>query len=972
MSDPASSESGNPVDVEALADEFLRRRRDGENPSIDDYVAQYPDLEDELREIIPALLAMESLKQDWEDTLHETDRPAGLPVDRLGDYRLLKEIGRGGMGIVYEALQESLGRKVALKLLPKHMVNSPDHVRRLHREAKTAAALHHSNIVPVFGVGAEEEFHYIIMQLIDGASVERFIRLIRSDGADHVAAMLTEPHGSGPLSFALGRLAERIQDSTPTEPDGTLLSGLFSESAGMHTAPELSRFAATTTESESPDVVEEQAAPPLPSLPPSYWRVISHLGIQIADAIEYAHSQGTLHRDIKPGNIMLDQQGTVWITDFGLAHATDGSNATESQHLAGTICYMAPEQFHGKCDVRSDVYALGLTLYEFATLTPAISAGSRAEMIRQATESRPAPPRSIISDLPRDLETIILKAISADASHRYQSAGDLADDLRRFAEDRPIRARRVSVAERIWRWCRRNPMTATSSFIAMTVLVLAAVVSTVAWSREAAQRQKIESMLEISISSLERVYDRFAPDALSTSGYAMITSDEDAASVPGAAALSPEAVAMLEELLPAFDQLSTHFEDNDALKADAAAANRRIGDIHRQLGNVDQAVSAYQDSIRRFEELSGQQPDAAHRVEIARILNRLGNTWRDAQEQDKANASFRKAIELLSASGDVNDDTDSAAIAAQKFELAWTWYHLGRRQLPEQVGPSQLGLPGGFRRPPGNNRARPSPAGAGPFSSSNGQVVPPGRRDARPPRLGLSGDADLLDQAIRLLEQLRRDDDKPAYRFLLALCFRDKSLSFNSAEEMHAIEILEALCTEQPSQPGYRYELSQTYAAFPFPMLRQDELDAALRRLRIALEHMNQLVDEHPNVVTYVFSAAHISHKYSMVLSRSARDAAIPERELVMGEADEMARSALELQKTAIRRSRFGVAESFWLLRFSESYVERLVMNRQFEAGRKVHLDTIDLMQSQLPPENDPRRAVLEQHIQVLRNRLPQ
>lgn len=974
MTDSPTPSDNSDADVEAIAEDFLQRRRAGQNPSLEDYVAEHPDVADDLREIIPALLAMESLKHDWEETLHESDRSAGVPVEQLGDYRLLTEIGRGGMGIVYEALQESLGRRVALKLLPKHMLSSPDHVRRLHREAKTAAVLHHSNIVPVFGVGEEQGYHYIIMQLIDGASVERIIRLLREEDADDLAAALTEPGGFGPLSLAFGRLAERVQEASATEADGTVLSGLLPQSAQARTLPEIARFAESTGSDVALESEKDRSKKAPQNLPPSYWRVIAHLGIQIADAIEYAHSQGTLHRDIKPGNIMLDHLGAVWITDFGLAHASDGSDATNSQHLAGTICYMAPEQFNGQCDVRSDVYSLGLTLYEFATLTPAVSAGSRAEMIRQVTQGRPAPPRSHMPKMPRDLETIILKSIAAEPGHRYQSAEEIAADLRRFLEDRPLRARRVSVIEKAWRWCRRNPLTAASSTIAVSVLILASLISMMAYSRESAQRRKTEAMLQISIDSLERVYDRFAPDSLNTSGYSMITSTEDASDLPRAAALSPEAAAMLEELLPAFDELSTHFDDNDALKVNAAEANRRIGDIHHQLGNFEKAIGAYHQSIGRFRELKGLLRETERLVQIARVHNRVGNTYRDWQKPDEADAAFLSAIDLLTPDQDsdsrhTDSDTDKVP-AAQRFELAWTHYHLGRRRLPEQfVGGHQDDGPTDLRPP--NERPRFPPAREPGFppaadrGTQNAHVnIGPGRREM------MGRNKASLQLAIELLKELRRERDEAPYRFLLALCLRDTSEGFNSSAEKTALELLEKLCSEFPNQPGYRYELSQTYAAFPIRGLRSDQADNALRRMRVALEHMQRLADEHPNSVTYVFSAAHISHKYSVALGESARVLPVLERELVMREAGEMARNALELQKTAIRRSRFGVAESFWLMRFTEAYVETLRITRQFESGRKVLQDTIEIMQAELPPEQDPRRERIQQHVRLLEGRL--
>ena len=184
------------------------------------------------------------------------------------------------------------------------------------------------------------------------------------------------------------------------------------------------------------------------------WRSI---GVQVADALEYAHKQGIQHRDIKPSNLLLDTQGTVWVTDFGLAKADDQQNLTHTGDILGTLRYMPPEAFEGKTDARSDVYSLGLTLYEMLAFRPAFDEKERNRLIKQVTQEEPARLGKLNRHVPRDLETIVHKAIDRDPKQRYGSAGALAEDLQRFIEDEPIKARRVSRTERLWRWCRRHP-----------------------------------------------------------------------------------------------------------------------------------------------------------------------------------------------------------------------------------------------------------------------------------------------------------------------------------------------------------------------------------------------------------------------------------------------------------------------------------------------------------------------------------
>ena len=176
--------------------------------------------------------------------------------------------------------------------------------------------------------------------------------------------------------------------------------------------------------------------------------------------MSHAHGQGVLHRDIKPSNLLIDQQGTVWVVDFGLAKPDGGDDLSATRDVVGTIRYMAPERFDGRSDRRGDVYSLGVTLYELLTLRPAFAAADQARLVREVMESSPPPPRTIDRRVPRDLETIVLKAMAKEPSARYATAGALAEDLRRFLEDRTILARRSTAIERSWRWCRRNPAVA--------------------------------------------------------------------------------------------------------------------------------------------------------------------------------------------------------------------------------------------------------------------------------------------------------------------------------------------------------------------------------------------------------------------------------------------------------------------------------------------------------------------------------
>jgi tetratricopeptide (TPR) repeat protein/tRNA A-37 threonylcarbamoyl transferase component Bud32 len=305
------------------------------------------------------------------------------------------------MGIVYEAVQESLGRHVALKVI-HHLHLDARRRQRFQREAQAVAQLHHTNIVPIFGASEHEGLPYYVMQFIRGSGLDALLRTWRDRDAGAI----------------------RGDDR---------------------------------------------------------WRFVARVGVQAAEALQYAHEQGILHRDIKPANLLIDEQGVLWITDFGLAKLTGHDDLTASGDVIGTLRYLAPEALRGETDPRSDVYSLGLTLYELITLSPPFGELSPSELLRHVGESEPTRPRRLDPNIPGDLETIVLKAIAREPGHRYATAGELAQDLRCFLEDRPIRARRATTLERAWRWSRRNKMTAALAATAAGSLLLAAILGWVGY-----------------------------------------------------------------------------------------------------------------------------------------------------------------------------------------------------------------------------------------------------------------------------------------------------------------------------------------------------------------------------------------------------------------------------------------------------------------------------------------------------------
>jgi serine/threonine protein kinase/WD40 repeat protein/Tfp pilus assembly protein PilF len=457
--------------VERLAEEFVERLRRGERPSLSEYTQRWPEFAELINEYFPAMVAMEELgaaEAEQNGPRPRTVSEGGTIPQQLGEYRILREVARGGMGIVYEAVQETLDRHVALKVLPFHSMWKTPYLERFRRESRAAARLHHTNIVPVFGVGEHEGIHYYAMQFIDGQSLEQVlkeVRGLRHDGSVLAGSAFYTNIATGMISGQLGKDGSGGPGSEARlHSPGSAGADKGPTATDTVTDQHESAASSTATHSELTGQPESQ-----------YFRSVAHIGLQVAEALEYAHGEGVLHRDIKPSNLLLDTSGRVWVTDFGLAKAEESAELTSPGDVVGTIRYMAPERFRGHADPRSDVYGLGITLYEMLTLSPAFDDSDKARLMDRIAHEAPIQPSKLDTHIPKDLETVVLKATAKDAADRYPSAVALAEDLRRFLADRPIRARRASLRERFWRWCRRNPALAMS-LSGVAVLALAVVI----------------------------------------------------------------------------------------------------------------------------------------------------------------------------------------------------------------------------------------------------------------------------------------------------------------------------------------------------------------------------------------------------------------------------------------------------------------------------------------------------------------
>jgi tetratricopeptide (TPR) repeat protein len=433
--------------------EIADRLGAGEAVDVEAYLAGHPEWAERLRRLLPAMEAMAHVSGSGKEKAEERTRGEGESLGgTLGDFRLVREIGRGGMGVVYEAEQISLRRRVALKVLPLAATMDPRHLQRFHNEAQAAACLHHTNIVPVHAVGCERGVHYYAMQFIDGLPLSEVIRQRRQAeekrAGDAAAPVDGKPEEVRTIAYQVGP-------------------------AGPVTASPTVRAGGDSTPLTGQGRRNQD-----------YYRKVAELGVQAAEALDHAHQVGIVHRDVKPGNLLIDGAGRVWVTDFGLAQVRQGETGlTLTGEMVGTVRYMSPEQALAQrvvIDHRTDVYSLGATLYELLTLRPVFEGNDRQELLRQIAFEEPRAPRKVARAIPAELETIVLKAMEKNPAHRYAKAQDMAEDLERFLRNEPIRARRPTMVQRVRKWGRRHRSVLSAAGVCL-LLVLMVAAASIGW-----------------------------------------------------------------------------------------------------------------------------------------------------------------------------------------------------------------------------------------------------------------------------------------------------------------------------------------------------------------------------------------------------------------------------------------------------------------------------------------------------------
>ena len=914
---------------EELADEFVLKLRGGQSPSIEHYAQAYPEHAAMIRSVFPSLMIVEKVSakvtnESISPTLCATGSdPTQFVPKAFDDFEILQCIGQGGMGVVYEAIQGSLQRRVALKVIHAQASASPRSRERFRREAESAAGLHHTNIVPVYGSGEDHGLQYYAMQLIHGSTLADVIVSLRARlgesvtqeplgpalTLDAVDQLLTQravsPNARQPQSSQKGAHKSSNSYTTPstpsqnhgargssapnepTQPVQTLDLTLAAIQEPMQGSP-LATDPLSTSIPASTLPASIPAASTLPgtskvsqddrsvrSIPMHYYRNIARLTSKVADALDYAHQSGVLHRDIKPSNLLLDQTGTIWVADFGLAFREDLEGQTQTGELLGTLRYMAPEQFVAKADSRSDIYSLGLTLFELLTLRPALEAPKRRVLdpTKYSQLEFTASERQVI---PRDLQTIVLKASALEPENRYERAKDFQEDLERFLDDLPILARRESPIESAMRWIRRNPAIASLAASLFGLLVAIATILGL-WNRQ--QRQTLDELKLAYIASANSLVDRtkaleqantesqrarqnmdLALEAFSTiteniasRGRSLEIQGLDEAGLEtdgfADAVLTQADVELLKSLQNFFDRFAE--ENATDLRFDAAISRRRVGEIENKIGRYDQAAESLRRAIAEFEAVRNK--DQAEQ-DKQRVLNEEVQARKELIGLHSRRDQFPRAIEEMENLREVLKKNPEFATSEEgRFGLASALESLcsgsARLALDRSLNDRNLN----------DRRRRLFP----PIYGRPGPWVP---EIPIPMAQRLERDLAYNAQAVELLDGLSQQYPlQSKYRLGLARNHRDRMrmyrlLGLQSEFEKSlgkASEIFQDLLSKNPTSAVLKYELANLYASsLMHPSVDGNRLEEAIRLVQESLQ-------EHPGVPEY-------QTLYASLLARSA------------------------------------------------------------------------------------------------------
>jgi serine/threonine protein kinase/tetratricopeptide (TPR) repeat protein len=611
-----------------LIEEFAARVQSGQLSDPEAFISAHPEHAKQLRSLLPAVQALAELGSHPSCA---ADAQADFAGSRLGDFRLLREVGRGGMGIVFEAEQISLGRHVAVKVLPSAAALDERHLQRFHNEVQAAALLQHPHIVPVLAVGQDHQTHYFAMQLIDGDSL-----------AAYVADLSGWVHAGSKAPTLLLSPSPEPSPAAPANGAATVV---------WHADPEEGIYRLNPLATRAPGRDRE------------YFQKVGRLLIQAAEALDHAHQAGVIHRDVKPANLLVDAQGELWITDFGLARLSSSPGVTATGDLLGTIRYMSPEQAQAMrvpVDHRTDIYGLGVTAYELLAFQPAFAGDRPQDLLRRIATEEPTRPRKLNPAVPAELEAVVLKAMEKNPADRYATAQEFADDLSRFLVDRPVRARRPSVWRLTARWTRRHAgmVVFTASAAAAVLLVLVVAVCTLAVKNEDLKRErdKVAGLLQLAeqnATEAKQNAQRAEHNAAraTRNGQRVAQTMNEVLMTMADSRLKQDprwvnkAAGVLDRARKMYQEQAADADGDLQLQLDVTLGYHQVGSAYGFLGRYDQSFAVHRQAADLAESLVKAMPrEFIPRVLLAMSHREIGALYLNLGQRDQATAAFQQAL----------------------------------------------------------------------------------------------------------------------------------------------------------------------------------------------------------------------------------------------------------------------------------------------------------------------------------------
>jgi len=772
---PLSSEPDRASALEDLVVECLDRMESEGDSALDSLCSSHPEHAVALSSRIRSLRAAGLIQ------MPAPSNPGAFP-DRLGDFELLARIGAGGMGVVYRALQSSLGREVALKVIrPEHMYFEGAR-ERFRREVEATARLQHPGIVPIHTVGEAHDVPYFAMEFVHGLSL------------------------GDVLEKLVGRSAESLngadmQSAVPGEGSSPLFDG-------------------------------------------TWWECSTRIVREVAEALEHAHRRGVLHRDLKPSNVMVTRTGRVLLLDFGLSSIRGAKRLTQSGSHLGSMPYMPPEIVSGGAgggDAKSDVYSLGVALYEVLTLALPFAADSAPEMLRQITDARVESLRRRNPAIPRDLEVVCLTAMEREPARRYATAADFARDLTRVLERRPIEARPAGAVLRLARYAQRRPAHAAAYGLG-AILVLG--VPTALWIQQRAANHEIRAALDDARVQRDRARASLDIAAQSIEDLLSRVGDSDLDSVPGMDAIRTK---ILEDALALNEDLISLAPDEDVGVVRAAVARSRVGEIKKLEGRNVEADSLLSSAI---EVLERGDPAVLRPGEldwhVARTRMRRAALLREIGRTEDALADAEAAYERMRSSSAPDFTAQRTSLLRNALSHAATsLFILGRHEEARARQKESIAIARGLVA---------EDSGAGSLIMLGSSLCSLGYQEIQ---MGALEDAQAtLEEAVAVEERaLALDPVSREVRMSLADAYIN--LGTTTWRRMHrrgaiphyrrALELLEALVRDYPANTEHATALNDCRASLAGTLLEDDPTrDEALALMRAAVASQEALCNARP------------------------------------------------------------------------------------------------------------------------------